>query len=132
RVPLLDPAIREPLAAYLGGALRNLHSPSLAITCMADHVHILYSHHKNVAPIVVVEEVKRATSKWIKTQGPNYRKLYWQRGYGLFSVSASRLNAVTNYIRRQETHHQRMSFQDEYRAFLREYGISFDERFVWD
>jgi len=132
RRPILEMEIREPLAAYFGGALRNFHSPCIAIGCLADHVHILFSHSKNVAPAHLVEEIKKATSKWLKIQNPQYAQFHWQRGYGMFSVSASRITAVIRYIQNQNAHHQKVSFQDEYREFLREYGISFDEQFVWD
>ena len=44
----------------------------------------------------------------------------------------SQLNAVLEYVESQEEHHRTRSFQEEYRDFLRKYGVEFDERYVWD
>ncbi len=57
---------------------------------------------------------------------------HWQRGYGAFSVGQSNVGTVKRYIRNQKEHHKRVSFQDEYREFLKRYEIDFDERYVWD
>ena len=76
--------------------------------------------------------MKRASSKWIKTKGAGYTKFAWQSGYGAFSVSQSQTGKVRKYIAEQEEHHRKKTFQDEYRAFLKEYEIEFDERYVWD
>ena len=80
----------------------------------------------------LVEEIKTSSSKWIKTKGREFRNFHWQRGYGAFSVGQSDLEAVKHYIRNQKEHHKRLTFQDEYREFLKSYGIDFDERYVWD
>jgi hypothetical protein len=78
----------------------------------------------------VVEEVKKGSSKWLKTQGvPAFA---WQAGYGAFSVSASQVDAVSRYIENQEEHHRKTTFQDEFRQFCRKYGVELDERYVWD
>jgi putative transposase len=80
----------------------------------------------------MVETLKKTSSKWIKGLDSKYRRFYWQRGYGAFSVSPSTLNAVLQYVRSQEAHHRTRSFQEEYRDFLRKYDVEFDERYVWD
>jgi len=80
----------------------------------------------------VVGQVKSGSSAWLKTKGTVFAGFHWQNGYGAFSVSQSGLDGVREYIRRQYDHHQRMPFQDEFRAFLRRYAIEFDERYVWD
>jgi len=55
-----------------------------------------------------------------------------KNGYGAFSVSASNLDAVKQYIADQIRHHQTMSYQDEFRGLLRKHEITWDERYVWD
>ena len=132
REPCLTPAVRPDLYAYLGGILREWHSPSLRIGGVADHVHILFQLSKNVALAKVVEEVKKGSSKWIKTRGAEFARFHWQNGYGAFSVSPSNTDAVVQYIDGQEEHHRRRTFQDEFREFLRRHGVEFDERYVWD
>jgi len=76
--------------------------------------------------------VKTDSSKWIKTKGLPFRRFQWQRGYGAFSIGQSQVPTLKRYIARQRIHHQRVTFQDEYRKFLESYGINYDERYVWD
>jgi len=76
--------------------------------------------------------VKKSSSRWIKTRGERFHDFYWQAGYGAFSVSESNVGTVREYIRTQQDHHRTVSFEQEYRAFLRKHGIDFDERYLWD
>ena len=80
----------------------------------------------------LLEGIKKCSSKWIKTQGSDYQDFYWQNGYGVFSVNPSEIDIVLRYIEGQREHHKKVSFQDEYRAFLKKYKVEYDERYVWD
>jgi len=80
----------------------------------------------------LMEEIKKRSSKWIKTQGKEYADFYWQNGYGAFSINPTEIEVVVKYIEQQHEHHKTVSFQDEYRAFLKKYAIEYDERYVWD
>lgn len=132
REPFLTPAIEKELHPYIATIFRELRSPSLAIDGAADHLHILFSLSRVIKIADLVEEVKTSSSKWIKTKGEPFRQFHWQRGYGAFSIGQSQVAAVKRYIAGQKIHHQRVTFQDEYRKFLKVYGIDFDERYVWD
>ena len=132
REHLLTNDIRLDLHSYMGGILREWESPAILMNSVADHIHILLCLSKNHALKKIVEEVKKGSSKWIKTKGPQFAKFYWQAGYGAFSVSQSNVPVVRKYIENQEAHHRKLGFQDEFRAFLRKYEIEFDERYVWD
>jgi putative transposase len=79
-----------------------------------------------------VEEVKRESSKFVKTLGSGYLDFYWQRGYGMFSVSPTHRDSVERYVRNQEEHHRTLTFQDELREMLKRYQIEFDEEYLWD
>jgi putative transposase len=98
----------------------------------SDHIHILCSISKNLAPSKIIEEVKTSSSKWMKTQGRQFADFYWQRGYGIFSVSVSNIEEVKKYILKQQEHHRKMSFQEEFRKFLEKHGVDYDERYLWD
>lgn len=132
REPLLTAKVRPHLHSYIGGILREWESPAILINSVEDHIHILFCLSKNHALKKVVEEIKKGSSKWLKTKGPEFARFYWQAGYGAFSVSQSNVVVVKRYIDRQETHHRRIGFQDEFRTFLRKHGIDFDEHYVWD
>lgn len=84
-----------------------------------DHVHITCFLSKKIALMDLLEEVKKRSSKWIKTQGKQYEDFYWQTGYGAFSVNPTEIEVVVRYIEGQHGHHQKINFQDEYRAFLK-------------
>lgn len=132
RHPLITEAVRESLFAYQAGIFKQWDSPALVIGGVEDHVHALFSLSKNYALKKIVEEVKKGSSKWIKTYGESFHDFYWQTGYGAFSVSQSNIEAVRNYIETQVEHHKKMTFQDELRGLFQRHCIEFDERYVWD
>ena len=78
------------------------------------------------------KEVKASSSKWVKTKGGILGRFSWQNGYGAFSVGQTEVERVTTYIRNQDEHHRHKTFQDEYRSFLKDYQIEYDEQYVWD
>ena len=132
REPCITEVIEKELHPYMAKIFRELKSPSLTIGGTDDHVHILFSLGRTLTIADLVEEVKTDSSKWIKTKGQQFENFYWQRGYGAFSIGQSQAAALKRYIARQRIHHQRVTFQDEYRKFLKSYGIDYDERYVWD
>jgi REP element-mobilizing transposase RayT len=132
REPILAEPVREPVCAYASAVLRDLDSHVIAINAWRDHIHILFAPSKNHSLSQVVMEVKRATFKWIKTQGAEFSKFHWQSGYGAFSIGQSGVEEVKTYIANQAKHHRVKSFEAELRSFLKRYHIEFDERYVWD
>ena len=132
RKPWMADEIRPRVHAYLATVIRSLDSPYVVVGGTADHVHILFDMGKMHAPVEFVEQVKRESSKFVKTLGRAYRGCYWQRGYGMFSVGPTHLKDAETYVRNQEKHHRKKTFQDEFREFLKRYAIEYDERYVWD
>lgn len=134
REPVLTGAIPTELHPYMAGTLDKLDCPSLRVGGMADHVHLLFGLSRTRTIASVVEAVKTSSSKWIKTKGVGgeFAGFHWQSGYGAFSVSQSDADAVVAYIRNQEKHHRKMTFQEEYRKLLERYQVSYDEQYVWD
>ena len=132
RQPFIHAPVDAELYSYLGGICRNLECNPVKIGGYTDHVHILCMLSKKIAVMKLLEEVKAHSSKWIKTKGASLSDFYWQNGYGAFSVSPSQVEVVKEYIERQAEHHQHKTFQEEYREFLKEYNVEYDERYVWD
>src|SRR5437867_3641115 len=117
RFPFLsDKSIRADIHAYLATVLRTHECETLLVGGTEDHVHALLALSRNYSIASVVKEIKRTSSSWIKGTSPRQAKFHWQGGYGAFSVSRSHLSQVIDYIERQEQHHQRVTFKDEYRA----------------
>jgi REP element-mobilizing transposase RayT len=133
RQPWIIPEVQKDLWAYQAGIYRKLDCPAIVIGGVADHVHALFALSKNVALAEIVEEVKKSSSKWMKSaEGSGNKDFQWQAGYAAFSVSQSNVPQVRTYIKGQEAHHHRRSFQDEIRALLRRHRIEFDERYLWE
>jgi REP element-mobilizing transposase RayT len=107
RAPLIHGDARGELHAYLATIARRHHCECYCVGGVADHVHL----------------------SWMKGTVPAFA---WQRGYGAFSVGPSDLKALRHYIETQEEHHRKHSFQDEFRALLKKYGVEYDEQYVWD
>ena len=130
-----SPAIRqediERVLCYVGQLVNTTGCKVVRVGGVNDHVHILFLLSRDVAISHVVEEIKRNSSRWIKTLATHYRAFAWQNGYGVFSVSLSIGDKTLDYISNQEMHHKRFSFQDEYRQFLLSYGVEYDEAYVF-
>jgi putative transposase len=132
RQPLIHEPVGAELHSYLGGICKNLECNPVKIGGHTDHVHILCMLSKKIAVMKLLETVKSHSSKWMKAKGPSLSDFYWQDGYGAFSVSPSRVEALKDYIERQAEHHQHKTFQEEFREILKEYNVEYDERYVWD
>jgi len=120
----------DELWAYTAGIARGLQSKVTIVGGEPDHIHILCTLPRNITVSDFMEEIKKNSSKWLKSKDTYYHDFYWQRGYGIFSVSQSKVDIVNNYISNQEEHHKKMTFQDEYIQWLKEYNIDYDERYV--
>jgi REP element-mobilizing transposase RayT len=132
RFPCLDPSTRPRLHAYLAIVARNAKCEAYRVGGTADHVHIAVRLRRTTAIAELVEELKTSSSKWLKTQRSELRRFAWQRGYGAFSAAPHELQALVDYLENQEEHHRIRTFQEEYLALLKQYGVQFDERYLWD
>jgi putative transposase len=124
--------LRGKTHAYLVGILNNHDSPSLIVGGDIDHVHIVCSFSRKLAVSDLIRDMKRDSSKWIKTQASAHAKFGWQDGFGAFSVSPGHLPSLKHYVANQEEHHRTETFQEEFRRLLKKYRIPYDERYVWD
>jgi REP element-mobilizing transposase RayT len=130
REPLITTALHDDLLAYMGGIVREIGGALRATNARPDHVHLLCSLPPTIATSDALRLVKTNSSRWVHRE----RRLAgfdWQAGYGAFSVSHSVAPDVVRYIRDQEKHHRRVTFQEEFIAFLKKNGIAYDERYIW-
>jgi REP-associated tyrosine transposase len=116
------------LWAYLAGIAKNHGVIALAVGGTENHVHILFHLPPTLALARAVLLLKANSSKWMSEGG---RGFSWQEGYGAFSVSVSALDAVVRYIRNQEAHHGKISFEEEYRAILKKHGVDYEPKYVF-
>ena len=131
RQPFLKDVQAETFS-YLSGICKKMECPALIIGGIKNHVHLLTRHSKNITVADFLRELKRSSSKWIKTMDPTWASFSWQDGYGAFSVSSTHIDDLKKYISNQKKYHSHESFEDEFRRLCKKYGIDIDERYVWD
>lgn len=132
RQALVHPKFREELQKYISGIFRKHSQKVLAIYCMPDHAHILFSYRPSIAISELVMQVKVASTTWIKDKGWISKPFHWQNGYGIFSCDPKRLDGIVHYIMNQENHHRAKKFIDEYREILKDLEIEFDEKYIFE
>jgi REP element-mobilizing transposase RayT len=132
RVTFLQSSIRDSMHGYLATTARNMGCECYRVGGVEDHVHLAIRLSRTITIADLVERLKTASSKWAKTLSDLCREFSWQRGYGCFSISPKNLDALIGYIDCQRDHHQKMTFQDEFRRFLKKYGVTYDEAYVWE
>ena len=131
RRKLITPALQERLFPFLGGIARQNRMTQIIVGGTEDHVHVLLSLPPTMPVSKAMQLIKGGASKWIHETFPEHRLFAWQEEYGAFSVSVSQLETITNYIRNQEEHHRKRSFQEEFLMLLKKHEIEFDERYLW-
>ena len=129
RQKLIAKAIRPQLWSYMAGICRNTGVLALAIGGIEDHVHLLVELKPDMTVAKAVNLLKSNSSSWMKQQE---NKFSWQEGYASFSVSASNIPAVKRYVLNQESHHRKMTYEDELLTLLRKHGIEFDPKEIFD
>jgi REP element-mobilizing transposase RayT len=133
RIPFLaDRAIRDEMHAYLSGTCSRLRCTVLKVGGAPDHVHILCVLSRNLSIAELVGDIKRGSSKWIKTKDRKLTEFAWQSGYRVFSVAQQEVQRLMEFIGGQEEHHRSETFHDEFRSFRKEYRVDYDQRYVWD
>lgn len=120
---LIPPALQEQLWAYLLGIGNHLKIKTLAVGGMPNHIHLLIGLPSTMTVAEAVQKLKANSSRWMGEHGIQFQ---WQSGYGAFSVSPSLIPSVRSYIRHQEEHHRRRSFEEELRALLDKSGVAYD------
>ena len=129
---LITPALRDRLWPFLGGIARQNKMKAVEIGGVEDHVHILLSLPATMAIAKALQLIKGGSSKWVHDTFPEHRLFAWQEKYGAFSVSESRVDKIVQYIKGQEEHHRKMTFQEEFLRLLKKHRIEYDERYLWD
>ena len=130
--PFIAQSIKNELYSYMASILKDCDCSPIIIGGIEDHVHVLCKLSKTRSMSSVIEDVKKKSSKWIKTRGIEYKNFYWQNGYGAFSIGESQVKTLKEYIQDQEEHHRKKSFKEEFLEILNRYGVEHDERYLWD
>ena len=129
RAPLITNTLKPRLHEYLGGTVRGLGGIALEVNGVTDHVHILAKLRPTISVSEFLSKLKSGSSGWAKRQTAG--RFAWQARFGGFTVSESQVERVRRYIRNQEEHHRKHSFEEEFRALLEAHNIDFDAAHLW-
>ncbi len=132
RADMIKPEIEKELFAYIGGIAANNNSKLVAAGGTANHIHLLILLSKTIELSELIGDIKRNSSRWIKTKGDSYKTFGWQDGFAAFSVGQTQVPMVKEYIANQKEKHGKQKFEDEMRMFFDKYAIEYNERYVWD
>jgi putative transposase len=122
---------KRELFKYIWGIIENKKCHLYRINGVEDHLHILVSIRPNMNISAFVKDLKLSTNEWIKERDLFPKFSGWQVGYGAFTVSEYKKDGLIKYIKNQEEHHKKITFEDEYRALLKEHGIEFEEKYLF-
>jgi REP element-mobilizing transposase RayT len=131
RLSLISKSWEQRLYQYITGIIQNQGHKLLAINGMPDHVHILFGMRPIQSLSDLMRDVKGDSSLWINDNKLVAGKFSWQEGYGAFSYSKSQIPAVATYIENQELHHKKKSLIEEYAKILHDFGIEYDEKYIF-
>jgi putative transposase len=132
RMPLITSDNTSDLYAYIASISRAHGCPVHQIGGTENHIHICCSLARTQTCAKLVEEIKTGATKWIKTKGLAFASFAWQNGYGAFSIAQDQLDAVKQYIKNQQHHHTKVTFEEEFLALLKRFNVPYDEKYVWD
>lgn len=123
---------RDDLFKYISGILNKLEQYPLAVNGYKDHVHIFFEIQPTKSLSEIIRIVKSNSSKWINKENFIRGKFSWQEGYGGFSYSRSQRNNVIQYIIKQEEHHNKRTFREEYLELLKLFEIDFNDQYIFE
>ena len=130
RCSLIRPTWKDELYKYITGIVQNSKHKLIAINGMPNHLHVFIGYKPHQLIPDLLQDIKGSSSKWINEKGFVQGRFAWQAGYGGFSYSHSQINNVVRYIMRQEEHHKRKTFREEYIQLLERFNIEYNERFI--
>ena len=132
RQNLITEKYRDELEKYICGIVNNIKSKALAIYCNPDHTHILIGLNPSISISNMARDIKASSSKWINDKKWIGGRFSWQEGYGAFTYSKSQIDTVVKYILNQPDHHRKKTFKEEYLKILNDYGIQYDDKYLFD
>jgi len=128
----LQKSWRDEVFKYMAGIVKNKGQKPIIINGVADHVHLFIGLKPSMAISDLIRDVKNNTTNFINEQKWISGKFFWQEGYGVFSYAHNQIETVYDYIHKQEEHHRKKTFREEYIDFLKKFQVPYDERFLFE
>ncbi|OBX24583.1 REP element-mobilizing transposase RayT [Gelidibacter algens] len=132
RKALIHPIWKVELNGVIGNLINKTGCKTYIVNGVEDHMHCLVSLRPSVSPSELMKSVKAKSSKYINDHKLTAQRFEWQRGFGVFSYSKVAVDNVFKYIERQEKHHKRETFKEEYLKLLKEFEVEYDEAYLFE
>ena len=123
--------MKDRLWAYMGGIAKENRMVALAINGTDNHAHMLLSLPATICVAEALKYIKGGSSLWVHDTFDDSSPFNWQEGYAAFSVSVSRIDETIAYIKSQDIHHRRISFEEEFKKLLDKHGVKYDMRCIF-
>ena len=131
RAALIHQSWKHELYKYITTIIKNAGHKPIIINGMPDHIHILIGMRPTQSLSDLMKTVKGDSAVWINSRKLVQGRFKWQEGYAAFSYSKSHVQNVINYIKNQEEHHRRKSLIEEYKKFLRDFDVDYQEQYIF-
>ena len=132
RQNLIAPDWKNEINSYIAGIIKGKGQKPIIVNGVSDHIHAFIGLKPSMRISDLVRDIKNNSSNFINDNKFVSGRFSWQEGYGAFSYSSSHINNVYNYILKQEEHHRTKTFKEEYHEFLHEFGINYEEKYLFD
>ena len=132
RENLLLPKWRDDLFKYISGIITNKNQKPIVVNGVSDHVHVFIGLKPSMSVSDLARDIKNNSANFVNKNNWVMGKFAWQEGYGAFSYAHSQIEQVYDYILKQEQHHHKRSFKEEYIDFLNKFEIDFKEQYLFD
>jgi len=132
RSNLLHKEWRDEVFKYMAGIIKGKNQKPIIVNGVADHVHVFVGLKPSMNISDLVRDIKNNSTNFINEQKFTKGKFSWQEGYGVFSYSHSHMDKVYRYIGKQEEHHRRISFKEEYLDLLKKFEIEFKDEYLFE
>ncbi len=122
----IDERNKQELYAYIAGIMKKMSCQPIIINGIGNHIHLLFNLHQSTRLSDLMKEIKRSSSLWMKSVPEKFPRFQgWGKEYAAFAVSFSRKQQVIAYIKDQEAHHHRETFDQELQRFVLAHEMPF-------
>lgn len=132
RQNLINKNIKDNIYKYITGIVKNKNQKLMIINGMPDHVHMFLGLTPDISISDLVKDIKTGSTNFVNEEKLIFGKFSWQHGYGAFTYSKSQIEKVVEYINKQEEHHKKITFRDEYISLLKKFEIEYNEKYLFE
>jgi REP element-mobilizing transposase RayT len=118
RIPFLIPEIRKKVIIHIKENAREKGIYIDSINGHREHLHCILSLNPDQSLLKVIQQIKGESSFWINKNKLTGYRFEWAEDYYSVSISGTHLNIIREYIRNQEEHHRKKSWEEEYNELI--------------